>query len=111
MLNDQDNTIEIFTNEGFGIGISDPEQLILISDAGEGNKYEIDVGAGKLTMQADSEIEVKSDMGKVTVDASEIELKAGSITIDAPEINITGAMITLDANTTMTVRGTLVQIN
>ena len=81
-------------------------ETIEIIDKTGGNKIVIDSTGNTITIEAESDITIKSSTGKLTLQAMSIEMKSQtSVSVDA------GTTMDLKANAVMTVKGAMIQLN
>jgi phage baseplate assembly protein V len=81
-------------------------ETIEIIDKTGSNKIVIDSTRNTITIEAESDITIKSSTGKLTMQAMSIEMKSQtSVSVDA------GTTMDLKANAVMTVKGAMIQLN
>jgi phage baseplate assembly protein V len=81
-------------------------ETIEIIDKTGSNKIVIDSARNTITIEAESDITIKSSTGKLTMQAMSIEMKSQtSVSVDA------GTTMDLKANAVMTVKGAMIQLN
>jgi len=81
-------------------------ETIEIIDKTGGNKIVIDSTRNTITIEAESDITIKSSTGKLTMQAMSIEMKSQtSVSVDA------GTTMDLKANAVVTVKGAMIRLN
>lgn len=104
----QNNPRAIHSRSGHVLRMDDSsggEKIEIIGKGGR-SKIVIDASANTITIEASSDISVRSSSGKLTLEGNGIELTSqAGVTIRATQ------SMSLEANSTLTIRGTTVQIN
>jgi uncharacterized protein involved in type VI secretion and phage assembly len=81
-------------------------ETIEIIDKSGHNKIVVNTAENSITIEADSDIKIKSAMGKLTMEANGIEMKSqAGITVQA------ALSMDLKANAQVTVKGTMIHLN
>lgn len=117
-----ENNIKLIkTRSGHVIKLDDTDgsEKIEIIDKTEGNKISIDSANNKISIECAGDIELLAPDGKITIDATEIEIKS-STTIKTKDIEIKSSSsakieassgMDLKASGTMNIKGSTVNIN
>jgi uncharacterized protein involved in type VI secretion and phage assembly len=118
----KNNIKMIKTRSGHIIKLDDTDgsEKIEIIDKTEGNKISIDSANNKISIVSAGDIELLASDGKITIDATEIEIKS-SITVktkkieikssDSAKIEASSAVMELTNTGTMNIKGSTVNIN
>jgi len=118
----KNNIKMIKTRSGHIIKLDDTDgsEKIEIIDKTEGNKISIDSANNKISIVSAGDIELLASDGKITIDATEIEIKS-SITVktkkieikssDSAKIEASSAIIELTNTGAMNIKGSTVNIN
>jgi hypothetical protein len=98
---DADNNIRLIkSRSGHIIKLDDTDgsEKIEIIDKEEKNTIVIDTSSNKISISADTDIELKASNGKVLLDATEIEIKSsGSATVEASgDMTIKGSTVNIN---------------
>lgn len=98
--NGENNIRVIKSRSGHVIRLDDTDgsEKIEVIDKDEKNTITIDTANGKITIAADSDIEIKGEQGKISLEATEVEIiSSGDATIEASgTLNIKGSTVNIN---------------
>lgn len=122
VVSDKKKTVSMTTADAHTITMSDKDKVIKIEDNSGNMVLKFDIGGGSIEFSnANGDIKIGAPVGKVAIEAMDIELKAKNELKMKGELNVNceagvnasfkGTMMTTEASGIMTVKGALVQIN
>lgn len=100
IYDDKNKKIGVNTSDGHAVTLDDAGKSITLEDAGGAHMFKIDIGGKKLIVSTDSgDIDILAPSGKISLDATEINIKASG------DLKLEGNNITTDAKMNLTLKG------
>ena len=122
LMDDRNRKIEITSKDGHNAIIDDANQSVILQDANGQHKFQIDIGGSKLLVSTETgSIDVLAPVGKVTLEAVDIEINATNELKLTAGMNVTseagmqnamkGTMVNSEASAANTMKGNPVSLN